>query len=637
MSKFKGGYVGNVLRVDLSKGKILKEYLRKDLALNFIGGRGIASKILYEELRPRIDPLSPDNILIFSTGPATGLPIPSASRYTVSTKSPLTFALGDGNSGGHWAPELKYAGYDHLIFYGRAKKPVYLWIDDGQPQIKNASHIWGKDTHETEDIIKEELGDKTIRVSSIGPAGENLVRFASIICDRYSAAARCGIGAVQGSKNLKAIAVRGTGNVKVADYKGFMDYLEKVYLEAENLGLHLSTLTSVGSLFLIDSYMEFETGKLPINNFTTCEYPEWETLSAHTINEKYLLDTIACFSCPIRCNRRTLIKEGIHAGTHGAIPEYESLSALGPRCGVWDFPTIAKANLLCDKYGMDTISTGGVIAFAFECYERGLITKEDTDGLELGFGNAEVMLTLIEKIAKREGFGGVLAEGSRLAAEKIGRGTEKYAMVVKGMEMPGQDVRAQQSMGLAHAVSTRGADHLRGLPFDDIHSGRAKELAENLLGETPPEALNMRIPKYKHLIVIHCEHLKAVVDSMEVCEYQPVYRATVRSPGLLAEAYEVITGFPMTAENILKIGERIVNIERVFNVREGFTRKDDYLPERFTKEPAPNGPARGHTVKIDELLENYYKARGWTKEGIPTTKKLAELGLRKIAEEARYR
>ena len=629
------GYAGQYLEVNLTTGKIVKKILPKELAKAYLGGTGFAAKILWDRVKPGIDPLGLDNVLVFATGPITGTFFPPAGRFMVAAKSPLTGIWGEAHCGGHFGPEIKYAGYDMVVFEGKAEKPVYLYIDDDYVELKDATHLWGKTTRETTKSIQEELGDDSIKVACIGPAGENKVRFACVIVDFYRAAGRTGMGAVMGSKNLKAIAVRGTRSITVADPDKFFE-LAVDGLERETkskLGLMAQeSLGKTGTPSLVE--LENEIGRLPTKNHWTGTFKDADKISGETIRKKYRTSRESCFSCGIQCKFISHVSSGPYKGTLSGGPEYESIFALGSNCMVSDVEAVLHANMLCNEYGLDTISTGKVISFAMECYEHEIITKEDTDGLDLTWGNAESEIQLIHKIAKREGFGNLLAEGVKRAAEKIGKGAEKFALHVKGLECSGQDPRGQYSVGLTYAVNVRGADHLRSLScYEEL--GYPDVAAERYGSDKAEEIMNLRSPKYKAMVVLDLEDLYAIVDSLIICKYGTMWPPIYYWDDF-AKIIPALTGMKEYSdiEYVKKVGARISTLRKAFNVREGLDRKDDTLPERFLKEPMPEGPAKGHTCPLDIMLDEYYELRGWNKEtGIPTRKSLEELDLSDVADE----
>ena len=619
------GWAGTILRVDLTIGKVSKVPIDPGLARRFIGGRGMNSEILRQETAPGIDPLGPENLLIFGTGPLAGTSSPSSGRYTVTAKSPLTGILGDANSGGFWAPELKYAGYDHIVIRGRADKPVYLWIDDEHVEIKDARGLAGKDTWETADIIKEHLGDDDIQVTCIGPAGERLVRFASIINNLSRAAGRTGVGAVMGSKKLKAIAVRGSKAVKIADPKAFERAVEdslKLVYNASNY----ETYRNLGTTCLVTILNE--QGAIGYKN---CQAGTWEKaheISGETLLQKYVVRHKGCFGCRIQCSRYYEVPKGEYAGTAGEGPEYANLQALGASCANSDLASILYANNLANKLGLDAITAGVTIAWAMECYEKGIISKRDTGGIELEWGDSHLIVALLKMIAEREGFGNVLAEGPLRAAEKLGG--QEYVVHVKGMPIH-QDQRTRKGCALAHATSSRGGDHLRGIPIIEQFANIPPNAHQTLYGISEVGHAYSTVGKAQ--LVIWNEHLCAVADSLEICKFATAWNMPLTGPrfGDFAKLLSAATGVSMNETEIVRAGERIVNTERLFNVREGIARKDDKLPKRFTEEAAPSGPGKGQRITPEDLetmLDEYYKTRGWRlSDGIPTEEKLRELEL----------
>jgi len=618
------GYKGKIIEIDLTNEQIKIKNLSKATVENYIGGRGFAIQYLFENLPPKTDPLSPENILVISTGPLTGTLAPSSNRYTIASKSPLTGVIGYSNAGGHFAPELKYAGYDAIIIYGKAKTPKYIQINDSEIKIKNATHLWGKDTWETDLLLKEELKDDSYQILSIGQAGENLVLYAAIMNNLARAAARTGVGAVMGSKNLKAVAVKGTGFVEVADPEKFDalidETLEKIYADPA-----YPSLADYGTSFLVD--LSYLGGGLATKNNQFGTFDEYDGISAETFYEKYKVKSDSCFACPIHCGKYAKVSEGKYAGTRGGSPEYETIVCLGSKCGIGDLAAIIYANELANKYGMDTISLGDTIAFAMEAYEKGVLTKEDTDDLELTWGNEDAVIELIKKISKREGFGDLLAEGTMRLAQKIGKRSDDYALHIKGMEPPAYDVRIAKAFGLGWATANRGADHLTALPNFEL-LGYPKEKGVEWFGSK--KAVDPYAWESKANMVVWHENLGAVVDSAEMCKYT-CFSAYAVKPDDMAKFLSYATGMKITDDDVLRVGERIYNLERLFNHREGKAVDSDYLPKRFTDEPIPDGPAKGQTVEIDKMLPEYYLIREW-KDGIPTKEKLEELGLLEFAK-----
>ena len=619
------GYAGKILRVDLSANRISSQALDKSLVREYLGGIGFCIRWLYDMTSPETDPLGPENILIFATGPISGTIWPGSGRLEVAGKSPETELIGYSNSGGHFAPYIKYAGYDAIIIEGRSNKPVYLYVEDEKVEIKDASHLWGLNTWETEDSLKDELGED-VRVACIGQAGENLVKMASIVTGKCRVAARTGLGAVMGSKKLKAVVLRGTRGVKVAKPELFMKLLEK-------------GIESIKGSPFSEHYMEFGTtllvapmnsiGRLPTKNHWSGVFSKADRLSGEYLVEHYRVAKRACFSCVFHC--KNVLKLGNEIGDH---PEYETLCSLGSNLLIDDPEFVIRANWLCDKYGIDTISLGATIAWAMECYEKGLLTKEDT-GIELEWGNPDVVERLIHMTAFREGFGDLLAEGVRRASQKIGRGTERYAMHVKGLEIPAQDGRAQKSMGIAHATAARGADHLTHCTFLD-EVGFEEAIAERFGSKYLPEMADRMSAKYKGIMAKECEDFTAAVNCMIICVSAGFLFPPLFWWGELAQIYSSVTGIDMKVHELKIAAERIVNLRRAYLIRHGISRADDKLPERFTKEPAPEGPCKGQIVEIEQMLDEYYEARGWDKRtGWIPEKKLLELGLEEAVSQLR--
>jgi aldehyde:ferredoxin oxidoreductase len=620
------GWMGKVLHVDLTRGKAVKLPLNWEDVKLFIGGRGLNAITLFRNLKPGVDPLSPDNVLCFATGPLTGTASPIGSgRFNVSAKSPLTGGFGDSNCGGFWAPELKYAGYDQVVVLGKAEKPVYIWIDDDEVEIRDAKHLWGLDNYETYKSILEEVGDPDVHLVSIGIAGENLVRFANILSDAYRAAGRTGMGAVMGSKNLKAIAVRGTGGVKVANPDRLLELIPK-YIEILYSDWFSKLFSEQGSMCLVKIYNDL--GTLVTKNFQEGYFEPIERLLGDFYVKKYEVKSRACFSCPLHCASFWEIRDGPFTGLSAPKIEFGIVMNYTTRLGIPNIEVGLKCIDLLNRYGLDSISTGAVIGFAMECYTKGILTDKDTDGLRLEWGNEKVVPEIIRKIAFREGLGDILAEGSKRAAEKIGRGAEKYAIHTKGLEHIECDPRGLQAFGLGYATSTRGADHLRALPAFEYTISPDK--AEKLFGTS--KAADRFATEGKAAMVKWFEEVRAFTDAIEACKF--ITRTGLIWPEVQVEVLNAVTGLNLTAQDALIIGERIVNVEKAFNVREGMTRQDDSLPERFLKEPLPSGPSKGHVCRLEEMLDEYYMLRGWdVKTGLPTRKKLEELNLVEIAED----
>ena len=624
--------MGQIGRIDLSTGSVVVEKLKIGMAREYIGGTGFAARILWDELKPQADPLGPDNILVIATGPSTGTLMHASGRFMMAAKSPLTHFWGESHGGGHWGPELKYAGFDALVIYGRSEKPVYLLIDDGRTEIRSAEHLWGLTVSDTVARLKEELGDTSFKILAIGPAGENLVRFASVMTEEFNAVGRTGMGAVMGSKKLKAIVVRGSKSIVPADIDKYLEVVNEMYYKATKGtwgDIAQKTLGTYGTVSLVEALQAI--GRLPTKNHYTGIFPEADKICGETIRKSYRTAKRSCFCCFIQCKYIISVEtEQYKLYTKG--PEYETVMALGSNTMVSNSESIFYANYLCNEMGMDTISTGKVISWVMECFEKGLITKEDV-GFEVKWGDHEAMIRLVKMIAHREGFGKVLAEGVKKASEIIGRGTEKYAIHVKGLEVSGQDGRAQYQMGLEHAVSVRGADHLRGLStyeelgfLEPLEERYGKELASKIADRLSPDG--------KPFVTIDLENFYAVVDSVITCKYSTMWPPIYYWEDL-AKVLKPLTGIEELGNpnHLRLIGDRIHNLRKAFNIREGWQRKDDNLPERFTKEPMPEGPAKGHTVPLESMIREYYELRGWDPEsGLPKKSKLEELELKDVSE-----
>ncbi|MCS7139331.1 MAG: aldehyde ferredoxin oxidoreductase family protein [Candidatus Nezhaarchaeota archaeon] len=618
-----GGYMGKILRVDLSVERMSEEHPDEDVLRMFLGCGGLATKYLFEEVKRGVDPLGPHNKLILMTGPLTGIPAPTTGRYVAVSKSPLTNIWGLASSGGFWGVALKRSGFDGIILEGVSPKPVYLVIDSGRVELRDANHLWGKSTSETTKLIKEELGDD-FKVACIGIAGENLVKYAAIINDADRpgwgrAAGRCGMGAVMGSKRLKAIAVRGAMRIKVADEDAVMEQVKKMQEQVGESILKMS-LGAYGTAAVLD--LVNAQGGFPTRNWQIGVFRGAENINGMAISEKILKNRKACFACPIACGRVCEVKDRYASSGEG--PEYESLGSFGGMCEIDDLNAIAHAHFLCNEYGLDTISAGSTIAFAMECYERGLLTKEDTGGLEIKFGDAGVMIELVHKIARREGIGDLLAEGTRAASKRIGRGSEKFAMHVKGLELPAYDPRAAKLVGLAYATANRGGCHItayvQGPTFLSIPFLVVEQCyVGDILQEIPETAK----------VVKDLEDALTVLDAVGACKFVGIVLTAEDWAALISS----VTGWNFTVEDFRRTGERIYNLQRAFNVREGLRRADDTLPRRLLEEPLPEGPAKGHVVNLEPLLDAYYRYRGWDEEGRPTPEKLKELGLEWVIKE----
>jgi len=604
------GWQGKILRVDLAAGEVCTEPLNMEWAGQYLGERGLATKYLYELMAPETDPMSPQNVLIFATGPLTGTMASTSGRYAVVTKGPLTGAIACSNSGGKFGAFLKYAGYDLLIIEGRAASPVYLRIDDDTVEILPADELWGKTVWQTEEWLKAEHQNPQLKVASIGVAGERGVRYACIVNDLHRAAGRSGVGAVMGSKNLKAVAAYGTRGVTVDEPDRFMAAVRETnaYL-AEDAGRQ--RLTKYGTHAMMDAMQKF--GALPTRNFHEVQFDGTKAINARAARSPNehghtnLQANKACFGCTIACGRIahiddthfTIVNRPKYRLSSGGL-EYETAYALGPLVGVDDIDALTFAGFMTNEHGYDPISFGGTLAAAMELYEMGVITKEETDGIELKFGNPEALTVMAEKTGKQEGFGEILGLGSKLMCEKYGH--PELAMVVKGQEFAGYDSRALQGMGLGYATSNRGACHLKHDTFeadteDQTGAGKAKPCKDS-------------------------QDEIAMIDSTGLCLFTSGigvarYRAMI----------DAACAGDWSEERLHEIGERVWNLERLFNLEAGLTKADDSLPERLKTVPAPSGTAEGHVAEIDRMLPEYYDYRGWTPEGVPSEETLARLGL----------
>ncbi|MEM4216626.1 MAG: 3-hexulose-6-phosphate synthase [Candidatus Methanomethylicaceae archaeon] len=611
-----GGYMGKILRVNLSSKEISVEDLDMDIASSFIGGRGYGAKILFDELPVGIDPLSPENKLIFMTGPLTGTAAPTSGRYSVSTKSPATGTVFDANSGGHFGVELKRAGFDGIIFEGASETPVYLSVMNGKAELRDASNLWGLDVFETESRLKQIVNDSFARVACIGPAGERLVKIAAIMNEKHRTAARGGVGAVMGSKKLKAIVVRGSSEIPLANRYAFMKEVKHSIEVIKGHPITGDGLGRYGTAVLV--HIINKAGIFPVRNYSTGVFEDAEKVSGEYMAKTILKGKKGCFACPIMCGRVTKVKLPSGEIVESEGPEYETIWSLGPNCGINDIEAIAYANDLCNRYGIDTISMGQTIGFLMACFENGKVKPEDI-GFAPKFGNTEALQKLITMTAFRQGIGDILAEGTKRAAAKLGG--EEYAMHVKGLELPAYDPRGAKGMALAYATSNRGGCHLR-----------AFMIAPEIL--SVPRYLNPNAYDNKAALTKVMQDVFAVLDSLVLCKYTTLalFSTLLFEPDFYARLLTTATGFYVDREEFYKIGERIYNLERLFNVREGFCRKDDYLPRRLLEVPMPEGPAKGETVDMDRLLNEYYAVRGWDYNGIPTDKKVSQLGLKPLYE-----
>ncbi|MBW1767036.1 MAG: aldehyde ferredoxin oxidoreductase family protein [Deltaproteobacteria bacterium] len=621
-----------LLLVDLSKGTIEKKIIPEKHIMKLLGGRGSAAYYLNRFIKPGIDPLGPENFLSIGAAILVGTGMPCGGRLQLSSKSPLTDMLGSSNMGGDFGPEMRYAGYDHILVTGKAEHPVYLWINDDDVEIREASMLWGKDTWETEKQIREMHDDQEVKIICIGPAGENLVRYACVISPPKNAAGRTGIGAVMGSKNLKAVAVRGRKGIPLPNPEKVLD------LRAELTSRVLKSkavvaLQKYGTMFIYSTANW--AGQIRVRNFQENQMKDGRDLEPENFVEKYSDGPVACVSCPVHCRHKYRVPLGEYEGTITEGPEYTFMGAFGTEVGNPRLDVVLTGGHLANLYGIDVLEYGSMLAWAMELYEKGLITKEDTDGVALEWGDPDIIIDMVEKVARREGFGDILAEGPKRAIEKLGKETAYYNINVKGMSGLHSDERSAPSFALGIGVSSRGADHLRSRPALDLLN-LPKEVMKNHYGFEVSN--DYREYKTKGKVIGWQEALYSIADATGICKTICAFF----SPHLFvfkdyANMVREVTGLTVTGEEIHDIGRRIVNLERLFNIREGASRKDDYLPDRFYSEPTPSGPEinRGKVIereKYDMMLDEYYDYQGWDKEGNPTPGTLKELGLDSINE-----
>lgn len=617
-STFKhGGYIGKILRVNLTNGTIATEALREDWARDFVGGVGYSARLLYEELKPGTDPLGPDNKLSFMTGPVNGTMIPAASRCSVCSKSPYTGSFFHSIFGGYFGPELKFAGYDGLVIEGKAERPVYLWIDDDRVELRDAAHLWGKDTLSAQSILREQIGDDQIHIATIGKAGEDLIPFAMIMLD-MRAAGRGGMGAVMGSKNLKAIAVRGTGSVSVPN-------MLKVYNTSLCINERVSTNPAVKGLSDYGTPRNVASmnaaGILPTRNWQTETFAGMKNITGEAMKDKVVKGNRACFACSINCTKYSVVPDGPYKSIING-PDYETIYGFGSICEVDDIEALCKADEICDHYGMDLITASMCVGWAMECYEKGIFTQEDTGGLDLTWGNAEAMLELTEMIGKREGLGALLAKGTREAAKIVGKGSDAFTIENKHTEWPGHTCRPFPAAAVGYATGPRGGSH---------HDIRPTPEKTGLVDRKTLDG--------KGAVAAEINHWLILCDSAGLCHLAEPVWGPIKISQNVVEALNAVTGWDLDYDGYHRIAERQWNMIRCFSAREGFTRQDDQLPRRFMEEPIPEGPMKGAYIPretLERLKNDYYTYRGWSLEtGNPSREKLCELGLEFAVEDFR--
>ncbi len=627
------GFCDRILKVDLTAGTLAVESPGEAFFRKYLGGSALALYYLLNEMPAGVDPLGPDNVLVLSVGVITGTPISGNSRVMANAKSPLTGAIGDAQAGGFWPAELKFASFDAIVVKGKSPKPVYLWLHDGEAELRDATHLWGKDTGDTEDMLKKELDEPKLQVLQIGPGGENLVKYACIINGKNRANGRTGMGAVMGSKNLKAVAVRGTGKPEIADRTAFNAIVkEGVEWRKQDVGTQNMEKYGTGGVL---GYQQ-QTGGLPTRNWSSGVFEEWDNITGETMADTILKEADTCYACIVRCKRVVEVTEGKWTvdPQYGG-PEYETLSTMGSYCGVGDLVAVAKANELCNRYGLDTITTGATIAFAMDCFEHGLLTTEDTGGIELKFGNGDAVVRMTEMIARREGLGDLLAEGSDHAAEEIGKDAIKYSVCCKGSPFPAHMPQYKRSLGLIYAVNPYGADHQTS-EHDHAYAPDASEeqhrrsSALGLISPRPADVLDTEKVRFAY----YTQVLYHVLNSAGTCQF--VFGGTwqLYGPNILPRTVEAITGWHTSLWELMKVGERSLNLMRVFNAREGIAKNRDTLPAKVFV-PLKGGPTDGVALSETEF-ENartlYYGKAGWDENGVPTRAKLAELDLEWAAD-----
>jgi aldehyde:ferredoxin oxidoreductase len=621
------GYNGKILHVNLTTGDLTVEEPPVAFYRKYLGGQGIGLYYLLKEMPAGADPLGPQNVLAITLSVVTGAPVSGQSRVMANAKSPLTGAIGDAQAGGFWPAEAKAAGFDAFIVKGRAEKPVYLWVHDGQAELRDATHLWGRVTGDAEAAIRQELGDARVQVMQIGPAGEKLVRYACLINMSNRANGRTGMGAVMGAKNLKAIAVRGRQRLEIADQKALAEIAcwgATNFNESEIYGMGLHGTAEVLS------YQQ-EAGGLPTRNWASGVFEGYEALDGPTMSQTILKKRDTCHACVVRCKRVVEIAGGPYRvdPLYGG-PEYETLATFGSYCGVSDLAAVSLANQLCNMYGLDTITTGAMIAWAMDCFEQGIITTKDTGGIALRFGDAEAMVRTTEMIARREGLGDLLAEGMAQAARKLGPQAEALVTAVKGNPLPAHMPQVKRSLALIYAVNPYGADH-QSHEHDPSYKGYPDRMAElGLLEPQPSKSLNAEKVRY----AVYTQRFYSLMNTVGVCQfvYGPAWQ--LYGPSQLVDVMRAVTGWNVSLWELMKAGERSLNMMRAFNAREGLTSADDRLPPRLF-EPLTGGRSDGLAVTEEEMaaaLPTYYAMCGWDAEGRPTRAKLEELGIAWVAD-----
>jgi len=611
------GYWNNILRVDLTTRKITKEEMDNDTYRLFLGGAGIGAKIMWEEVPSEVGSFNADNRLIFAGGPFQGHPVPGSAKFTITSKSPLTNTYADSAAGARWGPLFKRAGYDALVIQGKSETPVYIYIEDAEVEIRDARGVWGMDSYEAVDQVRKEVGDSRASVATIGQAGEKLVKMACIVVDKHSFAGRCGLGAVMGSKNLKAIAVKGSQKVPVSNLSLLRDYNRKYSKEIKNASIQ-SGLRPHGTPVLCITAEAF--GDMPIKYWTEDTWPEGaKKIGAPQYTDLLSAQPYPCLYCPIGCHRNIEIEDPAKYKLKGIGPEYETLGMFGTNLLIDDLRAISIANDLCNRLGMDTISTGACVGLAMECYEKGIITKKDTAGMELKWGDPDVLIELVKQIGNKVGFGSIFSEGTVEAAKKIGKNALELVVHVKGLDFPAHDARACWGLVPTYGTGTRGACHMRGVE-EDVEMG-GFYIPE--IGVTEEHAKFFSAEGKAHLTVKTQDYC-ALINSLVLCVFMP------DGGGLsftsILNIFNSITGWDWNIQEAMMCGERIFTLQRLINLRDGYTKKDDILPPKMYV-PAKKGFRAGKIPPVNNLLNEYYELRGWDKEGRPTKEKLEKLNL----------
>jgi aldehyde:ferredoxin oxidoreductase len=608
------GYHGKLLRLDLTQNKVTEETIEETTLKSYLGGAGLAASFLYNETSANTDPLDSENVLIAMTGPFTGSRVPASARHHIMALSPLTGVMGESNVGGSWAVHFKRTGFDGIVVTGRSKVPVYIWIHDDGVEIRNAEAIWGEDTYDSADWLKSKTS-KNATVAVIGQAGERLARVASIshIGKIVRSAGRTGMGAVMGSKNLKAMVVYGTKSVDIA-------HAEELKADIKEILPHIKSVTSVFTKFGTSGGVENyeKVGSFPVKNWGSGRFEEIEKISGSTLHDTVLTGREGCLGCPLTCGRHVKIDKPPYGPLDCAGPEFETLGTMGAECLVSDLDAICKANDLCNRYGLDTMSTGGIIAFAMELYEKGILTKDKTDGLELTWGNGDTLIALVRKIGERDGIGHILGEGSQRAAEIFGNNAEEYAITVKGLEPSAHDPRRFWSQALSYATASRGACH-------NASWGHAYEMALSMPEIGVPEPFESFQEEGLPQFTATLQDYMSANDTLIICRFSQIGKAVTATN--LVNWLNMITGWKITIEEFMEIGERIFNLKRLINTRMGTSRKDDILPPRFRTLKRPHPELNIEVPPLGRLLGEYYKYRDWDEIGRPTVEKLTQLGI----------